>query len=68
MADNGERIEARLVGLFAECDADPEVWAGVDTIPGIFTTSLNGSLNRAWRFGEGCVRRVVQRQRRRGGG
>ncbi|MGA7241511.1 MAG: hypothetical protein WBY44_37860, partial [Bryobacteraceae bacterium] len=26
--------------------------AGVDTIPGIFTTSLNASLNRAWRFGE----------------
>ncbi|HEX3879554.1 MAG TPA: carboxypeptidase-like regulatory domain-containing protein [Bryobacteraceae bacterium] len=26
--------------------------AGVATIPGIFTTSLNGSLNRAWRFGE----------------
>ena len=25
---------------------------GVDTIPGIFTTSLNASLNRAWRFGE----------------
>jgi trimeric autotransporter adhesin len=27
--------------------------AGVATIPGIFTTSLNATLNRAWRFGDG---------------
>ena len=32
--------------------------AGVDTIPGIFTISLNASLNRAWRFGE--TRRNLQ--------
>jgi hypothetical protein len=32
--------------------------AGVATIPGIFTTSLNGSLNRAWRFGD--ARRTLQ--------
>jgi len=32
--------------------------AGRDTIPGLFRTSLNSSLNRAWRFGEG--RRQLQ--------
>jgi hypothetical protein len=26
--------------------------AGVATIPGIFTTSLNAALQRAWRFGD----------------